>query len=112
MSDYKALIDELKEFTYWQGQSGPESRDIHPPICEKAANTIETLLAERNALLGALRGSCGDCVFRETKKCEEPCIGCCHAPQHFCEPPSADSGLSECWQWRGIGGRNEKSNRH
>lgn len=47
--DYKKLIGRLKKETYWSGSSGAGSRDIHPVICDEAADAIAKLLerAER-----------------------------------------------------------------
>lgn len=45
MNDYKELVDELKKYTYWLGQSGPESHEIHPIVCDKAVNAIEELVS-------------------------------------------------------------------
>lgn len=47
---YFELIKELKEYTYWFGGSLPCSREIHPPICDRAAEAIAELLkiSERN----------------------------------------------------------------
>lgn len=45
MNEYKELVDELKKYTYWLGQSGSESHEIHPIVCDKAVNAIEELVA-------------------------------------------------------------------
>ena len=47
--DYNALLGRLKKETYWSGKSGPESRDIHPVICDEAADAITELLARAEA---------------------------------------------------------------
>lgn len=85
--DYKELIEELKGFTYWLGQSGPESHDIHPSVCDKAVAAIETILAERDAAVDDLTKICEDnpdvCQYCKHMPCVEPygrCIG---------------------WEWRG-----------
>lgn len=38
-----SLVSELRNYTYWCGSSQPYSRDIHPPICDEAADYIEAL---------------------------------------------------------------------
>lgn len=38
---YDSLIKSLREYTYWLGVSGKESRDIHPKICDEAAEALE-----------------------------------------------------------------------
>lgn len=42
--DYQELIERLRGYTYWLGKDEPCSRDIHPPICDEAADAISTLL--------------------------------------------------------------------
>lgn len=42
----KDTAQELRQFTYWCGADNPASRDIHPPICDKAADLIESLQAQ------------------------------------------------------------------
>lgn len=54
--DYDKLIEELREYTYWLGQSGPESHDIHPAICDNAATALEASWYENQALRGLIRG--------------------------------------------------------
>ena len=44
--DIETLIVELRSYKYWLGQDGPESHDIHPKICDKAADAISALRAE------------------------------------------------------------------
>lgn len=46
-TDYTALIQELRSYTYWLGKDEPCSRDIHPPICDAAADAIQALLNEK-----------------------------------------------------------------
>lgn len=48
--DCEELIRQLRTYSYWLGQSGPESHDIHPKICDEAATAIEILLTELNVL--------------------------------------------------------------
>lgn len=42
---YKDLIIRLRKETYWLGSGGPYSRDIHPVICDEAADAIELLVS-------------------------------------------------------------------
>lgn len=44
--DYEELIERLRVYDYWTGESDINS---HPVICDEAAAAIETLLAERDA---------------------------------------------------------------
>lgn len=89
---YKELVEELRGFTYWLGQSGPESHDIYPPICDSAATAIENLLEERDAAIEELRKQrCGSCKYANLDATEYPCSGC------------GDTGvLSDKWEWRGA----------
>lgn len=45
MGAYKDLVERLSKETYWSGSSGPGSRDIHPAICDEAADAIAELMA-------------------------------------------------------------------
>lgn len=54
------LIRKLREWTFWCGSTHRYSHDIHPHICDDAANALEELqaqlaqvMAERDALLRA-----------------------------------------------------------
>lgn len=38
------MSSQLREYTYWFGGSKPCSRDVHPPICDSAANAIIDLV--------------------------------------------------------------------
>jgi hypothetical protein len=40
------IVKELRCFKYWCGCDSPASRDIHPKICDEAADTIEALRAQ------------------------------------------------------------------
>lgn len=46
---YKELISKLKKETYWLGGSEPYSRDIHPKVCDEAADAISELLERAEA---------------------------------------------------------------
>ena len=48
--DSEKLIEQLRSYTYWLGQDGPESHDIHPLICDEAATALSTLKAENEKL--------------------------------------------------------------
>ena len=54
--DYDKLIEQLRSYTYWLGQSGPESHDIHPAICGDAAIAIEAQQIENQALRNTVNG--------------------------------------------------------
>ena len=41
--EIEKLIERLRSYTYWLGQDGPESHDIHPLICDEAADAISTI---------------------------------------------------------------------
>lgn len=99
--DYKELIEELKGFSYWLGQSVPESHDIHPRVCDKAAAAIETILMERDAAVEDIERRCETCkhflVFFN---------GC--TPDYDCDNPECrDSGANIGWEWRGP--KNEEN---
>lgn len=104
MMDYKELIEELKGFTYWLGQSGPESHDIHPSVCDKAVVAIETLLEERDAALEDLRGICWCCKHGKQWEQSGPLsklTACEHLKE--CGVLACGGRSSKCphWQWRG-----------
>lgn len=44
------LIQKLREYTYWLGKDEPCSRDIHPPICDVAANVLQIMLDEQEKM--------------------------------------------------------------
>ena len=48
--DIEKLIEQLRSYTYWLGQDGPESHDIHPIICDEAATALSTLQTENEKL--------------------------------------------------------------
>lgn len=50
--DYQELIERLRGYTYWLGKDEPCSRDIHPPICDEAADAISALLEASTTLDG------------------------------------------------------------
>lgn len=52
--DIEKLIEQLRSYTYWLGQDGPESHDIHPIICDEAATALSTLQAENEKLRAEL----------------------------------------------------------
>lgn len=70
--DYKELIERLNAYS--------AKHQRHGGITAEAADTIETLLSERDALLSEIKGDCYFCAF-ETGAC----VKC-------------DNG--EAWQWR------------
>ena len=52
--DIEKLIERLRSYTYWLGQDGPESHDIHPLICDEAATALSALQAENEKLRAEL----------------------------------------------------------
>ena len=48
--DIEKLIEQLRSYTYWLGQDGPESHDIHHIICDDAATALSTLHGENEKL--------------------------------------------------------------
>lgn len=43
--DYEGLVERLRNETYWLGGSEPYSHDVHPTICDEAAEVITDLIA-------------------------------------------------------------------
>lgn len=62
--DVEKLIEQLRSYTYWLGQDGPESHDIHPLICDEASTALSTLKAENEKLQAELenyrKGHCAE----------------------------------------------------
>lgn len=56
-----------------------------------AADTIETLLAERDAAIKSLHGVCGECEHRGSSFPRFPCDAC----------SIRGTGLIDRWKWRG-----------
>lgn len=85
--NYKALIDELSRFSEY---IPPHMRDDDgkSDIALRAADAIETLLKERDALLEDLDGICDACKHRD----DDLVHGCvcfeCRKINH--------------WEWRGV----------
>ena len=52
--DLEKLIEQLRSYTYWLGQDGPESHDIHPLICDDAATALSTLQEENEEMQNQL----------------------------------------------------------
>ena len=97
--DYDKLIEQLREYTYWLGQSGPESHDIHPDICDKAATAIETLQANL-ARMTAERDAAVSDIETALAYGVENCELCANSQCHL------RGGTKPCLpKWRGI--RNE-----
>lgn len=83
--DYKELIKRLRVYDYWTGESDINS---HPLICDEAATAIETLLAERDALM------------KDVVRCDT----CLHVKEcYFNELRRTDCANSNRghWKWRG-----------
>ena len=70
--DIEKLIERLRSYTYWLGQDGPESHDIHPLICDEAADAISTIptLQAENAQLRAELSRKEELVRRQAKELE------------------------------------------
>lgn len=47
--DYEGLVERLRNETYWLGGSEPYSHDVHPTICDEAAEVITDLIARVEA---------------------------------------------------------------
>lgn len=62
--DIETLIEQLRSYTYWLGQDGPESHDIHPLICDDAATALSTLQSENERLKSKLH----DEIEKEMKR--------------------------------------------
>lgn len=101
MSDYKELLrlSEKSADAWRDSNEYYQAALLIDSLCE----AIETLMAERDALLDAAHGSCYDCAYYKTKMHDEPCVKCYYSLQYFSKP-TIDAGLSDCWQWRGMGG--------
>lgn len=95
MDDYKKLIEELRNFTYWLGQSGPESHDIHPPVCEKAAVAIENLLQQRDTAIGEIEHDCYHCFYQGRKRNTGVCWDCLPDPMGIHK-------TYKNWKWHGF----------
>lgn len=81
MMDYKELIKKLRE------------KDGCNCECLQAADTIETILEERDSaveLLRAGKSRCDCCMHDESSIHEYPCRDCKDC-----------GGMSDYWQWRG-----------
>lgn len=48
--EHQKLVERLRAYTYWLGKDEPCSRDIHPPICDEAADAISALLTGSDTL--------------------------------------------------------------
>lgn len=81
MMDYKELIDILR----YTASEGDVCREC--PQCIEAADAIETLLAERDALMNDLEGRCDVCKNRSVCLFDEKRRSGCVNRSH--------------WQWRG-----------
>ena len=65
--DIEKLIEQLRSYTYWLGQDGPESHDIHPIICDEAATALSTLQTENEKLREGYVKGLGE-ISEENKK--------------------------------------------
>lgn len=60
MKNYQDLVKELREYIYWLGSSGKYAHDIHPKVCDEAADAIEEL-CDTNTVRAAGGCYCVDC---------------------------------------------------
>ena len=113
--DIEKLIEQLRSYTYWLGQDGPESHDIHPIICDEAATALSTLQAENSQLRAYLEyerehanayyEECGqweaenEKLRAELKTCKEKNAGLALALLTECAPNPDCLGDDE---WRAI----------
>lgn len=58
--DYKGLITEIRAYIVKTYQVG-----FQPEICSRAADAIETLLAERDAAVEDMKGICFFCAHKK-----------------------------------------------
>jgi hypothetical protein len=93
------IVKELREYTYWCGSSNNASRDIHPGICDMAADRIESLQAQlataqerERAAVALIRPDCSYCKNCGTDIC----------PGGKCQFQGY-----EYFEWRGMPGRAE-----
>lgn len=80
--DYKELITEIRTYIVKTYQVG-----FQPEICQRAADAIETILAERDAAVNEMRGICSFCAHKKT----------CQFGNHLRDICVNGSN----WQWRG-----------
>jgi hypothetical protein len=91
---YTEIVKELRNYEYWCGSSGKYARDIHPHICERAADMIESLQAK----------------LTESRAREDAAVECVEAVEFSL----AGSHFSDAWaairKWRSLRGgeTNEK----
>lgn len=110
---FENLEKELRGYTYWIGSCSPCSRDIHPPICESAADAIKSLnlcIFEKDhqieRLLSEIRGKCAYCSQNTGEyKASLGAFTC----SYLKKGGLASSGYKNCehWQWRGLGKDHE-----
>lgn len=86
--DYKEQIEELRFLSSHVPEQMCDA-DGKDPL-EKAADAIETLLAERDAAVDGMRGRCSKCKHFSVGVLHFPCTDCCF-----------EVGTNDHWQWRG-----------
>lgn len=86
--DYKELIDELRSLSLHVPEQmfGEDGKD---PL-ERAADAIETLLAERDYAVEELRGRCSQCKHFSSGPLVSICADC-----------RFECGTIDHWKWRG-----------
>lgn len=89
---YEGLVERLRNETYWLGGSEPYSHDIHPVICDEAAEVITDLIAcieatenERDRLREAMKLNCLQCEsMHKNGNCMEVGGFCTSVPAAYC----------------------------
>lgn len=90
--DYKKLVERLRNETYWFGGSESYSHDVHPVICDEAAEVITDLIArveaaenERDRLREAMKLNCLQCEsMHKNGNCMEVGGFCTSVPAAHC----------------------------
>lgn len=105
--DYKELIEQLRSI-YAIGNDNPDKDEADHcagcSMCDVSADTIENLLAERDAALEELRGICWCCASGKPWEKAGPLsnlTACEHLSE--CGVLACGGRNSKCqhWQWRG-----------
>lgn len=94
-TDYTGLVKELRALSKHVPEQMCDDNGIDP--LEKAADAIETLLVEKDAAIGDLRGECRACEYNAGQHNVGPCTTCKY------ETVSKDAAIhkDDNWQWRG-----------
>lgn len=90
--DYRELIEKLRS------AFSESEYELERSVCESAADAVEILLAERDAAINILHGTCYSCKNKETHYYEEPCSLCKWGGIRHTVPIAK---LQDSWKWRG-----------